>query len=211
MLQDDVLIGGEESGGIGIKGHIPEGDGVLMGLLLLEIMADAGVPLHELVARHPADGRPGLLCAHRPAPAPPGGKERDGGPPRRWRAGKHRRRCHRRTLTPWMASSTVWRMRAGCSSAPPGPSPCSVSMPRHQPAAWSGHCLNTESRSPPVPRADNPDMNSRQIWSGGCLLLQWMTASPKAGELGRGILARAIAGATAKPVPEAPILLFAVA
>jgi alpha-D-glucose phosphate-specific phosphoglucomutase len=50
MLQDDVLIGGEESGGIGIKGHIPEGDGLLMGLLLLEIIADAGVPLHELVA-----------------------------------------------------------------------------------------------------------------------------------------------------------------
>lgn len=49
MLQDDVLIGGEESGGIGIKGHIPEGDGVLMGLLLLEIMADAGAPLHELI------------------------------------------------------------------------------------------------------------------------------------------------------------------
>ena len=35
---------------MGIKGHIPEGDGILMGLLLLEIMADAGVPLHELVA-----------------------------------------------------------------------------------------------------------------------------------------------------------------
>jgi alpha-D-glucose phosphate-specific phosphoglucomutase len=50
MLTDDVLIGGEESGGIGIQGHIPEGDGVLMGLLLLEIVADAGVPLHELVA-----------------------------------------------------------------------------------------------------------------------------------------------------------------
>jgi alpha-D-glucose phosphate-specific phosphoglucomutase len=50
MLQNDVLIGGEESGGIGIKGHIPEGDGILMGLFLLEIIADAGVPLHELVA-----------------------------------------------------------------------------------------------------------------------------------------------------------------
>lgn len=50
MIQEDVLIGGEESGGIGIKGHIPEGDGVLMGLLLLEIIADAGVPLHELIA-----------------------------------------------------------------------------------------------------------------------------------------------------------------
>jgi phosphomannomutase len=50
MLVEDVLMGGEESGGMSIKGHIPEGDGVLMGLLLLEIVADAGVPLHELVA-----------------------------------------------------------------------------------------------------------------------------------------------------------------
>src|SRR5690606_24305429 len=50
MLNGDVLIGGEESGGISIKGHIPEGDGILMGLLLLEIIADAGVPLHEIVA-----------------------------------------------------------------------------------------------------------------------------------------------------------------
>ena len=50
MMQSDVLIGGEESGGIGIKGHVPEGDGILMGLLLLEIIADAGVPLHELIA-----------------------------------------------------------------------------------------------------------------------------------------------------------------
>jgi alpha-D-glucose phosphate-specific phosphoglucomutase len=50
MIQDDVLIGGEESGGIGIKGHIPEGDGLLMGLLLLQIVADAGAPLQELVA-----------------------------------------------------------------------------------------------------------------------------------------------------------------
>jgi phosphomannomutase len=50
VLQGDVLIGGEESGGLSIKGHIPEGDGVLMGLLLLEIMAAAGCSLHELVA-----------------------------------------------------------------------------------------------------------------------------------------------------------------
>ena len=50
MMKDDVLIGGEESGGISIRGHIPEGDGVLMGLLLLEIVAQAGVPLRELIA-----------------------------------------------------------------------------------------------------------------------------------------------------------------
>ncbi len=49
MINDDVLLGGEESGSISIKGHIPEGDGILMGLLLLEILADANVPLSELI------------------------------------------------------------------------------------------------------------------------------------------------------------------
>jgi phosphomannomutase len=49
MLKEDILIGGEESGGISFKGHIPEGDGVAMGLLLLEIVADSGTSLHELV------------------------------------------------------------------------------------------------------------------------------------------------------------------
>jgi alpha-D-glucose phosphate-specific phosphoglucomutase len=58
MLNDDVLIGGEESGGLSIKGHIPEGDGVLMGLLLLEIIAAAGAPLHELVDGLQADVGP---------------------------------------------------------------------------------------------------------------------------------------------------------
>lgn len=50
MMAHDVLIGGEESGGISIRGHIPEGDGILMGLLLLEVMAYANAPLHEIVA-----------------------------------------------------------------------------------------------------------------------------------------------------------------
>jgi phosphomannomutase len=49
MLRDNVLIGGEESGGISFKGHIPEGDGVLMGLLLVELVATSGKPLDELV------------------------------------------------------------------------------------------------------------------------------------------------------------------
>lgn len=49
MLMGDVLIGGEESGGIGIQHHIPERDGVLMGLMLLEAMALSGKRLSELV------------------------------------------------------------------------------------------------------------------------------------------------------------------
>lgn len=49
MMKEQVLIGGEESGGISFLGHIPEGDGVLMGLLLTEIVATSGKTLHELV------------------------------------------------------------------------------------------------------------------------------------------------------------------
>jgi phosphomannomutase len=49
MMKEDVLIGGEESGGISFKGHIPEGDGVIMGLLLLEIIAESKKTLYELV------------------------------------------------------------------------------------------------------------------------------------------------------------------
>lgn len=49
MLKQDVLIGGEESGGISFCGHIPEGDGILMGLLIVEMVSSAGTTLFELV------------------------------------------------------------------------------------------------------------------------------------------------------------------
>jgi phosphomannomutase len=49
MMQEDVLIGGEESGGISFKGHIPEGDGPIMGLLLVEMIAQSGKTLQGLV------------------------------------------------------------------------------------------------------------------------------------------------------------------
>jgi phosphomannomutase len=42
MLEDDILIGAEESGGIGVKGHIPERDGILNSLLFLEAIIHAG-------------------------------------------------------------------------------------------------------------------------------------------------------------------------
>ncbi len=49
MMKEDVLIGGEESGGISFKGHIPEGDGPIMGLLLVEMIAASGTTLYEMV------------------------------------------------------------------------------------------------------------------------------------------------------------------
>ena len=49
MIKEDVLIGGEESGGIAIKGHIPERDGIWMGLVLFEYMVKSGKSLEELI------------------------------------------------------------------------------------------------------------------------------------------------------------------
>ncbi|MCX6350957.1 MAG: phosphoglucomutase/phosphomannomutase family protein [Bacteroidetes bacterium] len=50
MVNTDVLVGGEESGGIAVKNHIPERDGVWIALVLLEYMAKSGKSLEELVA-----------------------------------------------------------------------------------------------------------------------------------------------------------------
>ncbi|MBN2364944.1 MAG: phosphoglucomutase/phosphomannomutase family protein [Calditrichaeota bacterium] len=50
MIGDDVLIGGEESGGFGYKGHLPERDGILSVLLLLELLGEQQTDIRELVA-----------------------------------------------------------------------------------------------------------------------------------------------------------------
>jgi phosphomannomutase len=49
MVKEDVLLGGEESGGIAIKGHIPERDGIWIGLTILEYMAKSGKSLQTLI------------------------------------------------------------------------------------------------------------------------------------------------------------------
>lgn len=50
MLERDLVAGGEESGGIGIRPHLPERDGLLVSLLLAEIVAAEGRPLAACVA-----------------------------------------------------------------------------------------------------------------------------------------------------------------
>jgi phosphomannomutase len=49
MLGGDVLIGAEESGGVGVKGHIPERDGIINSLLLLEAVVTAGKPPSAMI------------------------------------------------------------------------------------------------------------------------------------------------------------------
>ncbi|WP_417266335.1 phosphoglucomutase/phosphomannomutase family protein [Brumimicrobium sp.] len=49
MVEEDVLLGGEESGGIATKGHIPERDGIWMGMIIWEFMAKSGKSLESLI------------------------------------------------------------------------------------------------------------------------------------------------------------------
>ncbi len=50
MMDHEILIGGEESGGIGYGRFLPERDGILNALLLANVMAEEGKPLGQLVA-----------------------------------------------------------------------------------------------------------------------------------------------------------------
>jgi phosphomannomutase len=58
MRQHDAVVGGEESGGFAVRGHIPERDGSLVSLLLLECMAMTGKPLGTLVREMEAEHGP---------------------------------------------------------------------------------------------------------------------------------------------------------
>lgn len=49
MLNEKVIVGGEESGGIAIIGNVPERDGIFIGLTIMEFMAKTGKKLSELV------------------------------------------------------------------------------------------------------------------------------------------------------------------
>jgi phosphomannomutase len=55
MRERDVLLGGEESGSIGFKGWIPERDGILAGLLLMEFLACERKPVRQIMAEMDAE------------------------------------------------------------------------------------------------------------------------------------------------------------
>jgi len=108
MIADNVVMGGEESGGMSIHGHIPEGDGVLMGLLLLEVLAEAHKPLHvmvdELLAAYgPAQYARTDLKLSRPVPKAALTRKLVETAPDRLK------KC-----VPAMGLSIIWRMEAGC-------------------------------------------------------------------------------------------------
>jgi phosphomannomutase len=50
MIETNALLGGEESGGFAVRGHIPERDGILVGLLFADMMVKSGKPLSMILA-----------------------------------------------------------------------------------------------------------------------------------------------------------------
>jgi len=51
MLKGNFILGAEESGGIGFPGNVPERDGILAGLMLLELLATERVSVNKMIAR----------------------------------------------------------------------------------------------------------------------------------------------------------------
>jgi phosphomannomutase len=71
MIENDALIGGEESGGTGFGFHLPERDALLMALLLMAARQQAGTTLHEMVERlYERHGRPVFFSTNLELPEP---------------------------------------------------------------------------------------------------------------------------------------------
>ena len=65
MIDNQCVLGGEESGGYAFAGHIPERDGPLSALFFLESMATSGKTPTQLLERNPPNNRPTHLPSHR--------------------------------------------------------------------------------------------------------------------------------------------------
>jgi phosphomannomutase len=64
MMETGALLGGEESGGYAIRGHIPERDGLLCGLFFADMIVREGKPLSQILAALEADVGPHAYARH---------------------------------------------------------------------------------------------------------------------------------------------------
>jgi phosphomannomutase len=64
MMETDAVLGGEESGGYAIRGHIPERDGILVGLLFADMIVRLGKPLSQILSDLEARVGPHAYARH---------------------------------------------------------------------------------------------------------------------------------------------------
>jgi phosphomannomutase len=64
MIEVDAVLGGEESGGFGVRGHIPERDGILAGLYFADMIVKEGRPLSEILAALESEVGPHAYARH---------------------------------------------------------------------------------------------------------------------------------------------------
>jgi phosphomannomutase len=64
MMETDAVLGGEESGGYAIRGHLPERDGILAGLFIADMIVKAGKPLSGVLEQLEADVGPHAYARH---------------------------------------------------------------------------------------------------------------------------------------------------
>ncbi len=129
MLAENALIGGEESGGYGFRGHVTERDGILASLYFLDFMVRTGKNPSELIDYLYSKVGPHYF------------NRQDIEFPEPERASNNRPRQAQSAQeilmgSKWpglilpMAFVTSWRIPAGCSSGSPALSPCCASMPK---------------------------------------------------------------------------------
>ncbi|HEX6488828.1 MAG TPA: phosphoglucomutase/phosphomannomutase family protein [Candidatus Dormibacteraeota bacterium] len=64
MMETDAVLGGEESGGFGFRGHIPERDGILAGLFFADMIVRSGKPISKILAELEARVGPHAYARH---------------------------------------------------------------------------------------------------------------------------------------------------
>src|SRR5260370_14822709 len=64
MMETNALLGGEESGGFAVRGHIPERDGILIGLLFADMMVKSAKPISQILTALERRARPHPYARH---------------------------------------------------------------------------------------------------------------------------------------------------
>ena len=134
MMETDAVLGGEESGGFAIRGHIPERDGILIGLLFADMIVRMGKPLSQILADLERRVGPHAYAATTstwratPTTRSASGSSSCWRPTSRQRSRASRSRgCDRTTV-----SSSTSTTAAGCCSGPAAPSRWSGSTRRRR-------------------------------------------------------------------------------